>query len=727
MAVQNRASRPIFSRAANSKSVKDYITQLDELLRRNKGGFSAVAEETGSSVPFIVPGRAMKSGVPELPQRKAAELPAPEEYPIQELPPQEEVLGEQTQGGAQDFIESLNSIFGGDSLYLTGQGSTPDGGTILSDGSVAYNDGTVVNQSGETIYAVASLPGGGLKYSDGSVKYIDPSTAGLEGLMSALGLTGQAITQEYGNTGSGLGYNVHGGTDIRTRNLANKAFSLPFEVQVLDVITADSGSPYGNSVLLGLPTGEAIRLSHLADLGQFQAGGTIAPGSYIGTYGNTGNSTAEHLDLEYYNVDGQRSDPATFQGLTNPQYLSQYVQPKQEPIQMQSIPQPKAPQSTPVPQVETPQVSGVDKLKQAYEQAIQPGSTQRTAIGEAVQGVSPIQAELGIGETISQGAEAGKQARIEALNRQPKEYNPYRQLLGNITERVGDVLGVPEGAFSETIAGAPTKRTNVALASEIGGTQPDQVPGIRQNIKDIGADIQAKAGSGIDKLKSVFSKGGAGVNLFSRPNPSDINQKRAVGEESAGSSLLPASFSDARSAKLASAPNDIRDPFFKSGLNEKYGVKDTAGGALSLDLFSPEFFQNPENIQSVFKGTQFEAPATQKYQAFVEEQRRLEEERRRQQENQNQGSPAYTPGGTQGGYVSNAQPTQQQKSNYTYGVQPGTGGKQITTQINNTPVAFDFGTRSSASAQTQSRPQPQQNIFQKAAAGVSNLFKKWFQ
>lgn len=65
---------------------------------------------------------------------------------------------------------------------------------------------------------------------------------------------------------------------------------------------------YGNSVLAkNRKTGEMIRLSHLSTVG-VQPGELIRGGTVIGESGSTGNSTAGHLDAEYYNARGEIAD-----------------------------------------------------------------------------------------------------------------------------------------------------------------------------------------------------------------------------------------------------------------------------------------------------------------------------------------------------------------------------------------------------------------------------------
>lgn len=778
MAVTNRASRPVFSRAANSPSVKDYLAQLDELLKRNKGGFSAVAEETGSSVPFILPGRAVKSAVPELAsQRQAAELPQPEEYPVQPLDPMTgEVQGEQAPAmSVGEFVSQISQTFGTAQDYLAPVSQNNDGSVQLSDGSTVYSDGTMVTRDGNVVQGMASMVDGGVLYSDGSVRYFDPSITGIEGFSQGLFGQNLDVTQPFGNQNPELGYGEAGhlGTDLRTRNLENKAFTFPINTQVLQIISAESGSPYGNSVLLQLPTGEAIRLSHLADLGDFTEGATIPAGTYIGTTGNTGRSTAEHLDVEYYNKDGQLSDLSTFSGFSQPSEFAQYVAPKEA-----SMAQPAQPQ----PEMQTTQPSaGMTKLQEAAQAlGYSPDAStytpkQRSDVALTSMGFNP-EGTIGFQEALAGDfPAAGRELSqtIERVNPTPRidlgisealrgDLPGARQQFTSTMQRAGNRLSQIPGQIKDAVI-------NPAYAGD--GEQPRQSLG--ENLQYIGSkvgeyakekagDVLGVAGAGVEKLKSgIFSKGGAGVNLFSRPQPSTLNQQRAVGDVSGGSSLLPASFADAKSAKLADRPNDIRDPFFKTGADKAFSqyINPQAAetGALSLDLFSPEFYGKASNIGQVFAGTQFEQPAQQRYieakkaeflrrygdpsqydQGDVQSILRALESGKVGQEVQlaQPRRVVQQTGGDAGMNVSSGQyasqpqeQREQQSAQRTASYATGNIGQQLS-QPRQAPAPQPVYGQNYTELMRQATPAPQppqQNIFQKAATGVSNLFKKWFQ
>jgi murein DD-endopeptidase MepM/ murein hydrolase activator NlpD len=493
------------------------------------------------------------------------------------------------------------------------------------------------------------------RYDDGSVrwgKYLTKDgqmlQGGAEGLGSMLLGNNPFITQAYANKNPELypRTGTHQGTDFRTRTLEGEARSLklPFDVQVIAVLNDDgtrfgdvSGHQgYGNSLLLGLPTGEMVRVSHLSQMGQFKEGDVIYANQVFGTPGSTGNSTGEHLDLEFYNSEGQVADPSTFSGITQPELLFPDQQPPgsiAQPSQQTAQSSPQQPQQ-PQPlsqQIQTPMTDAISNVGSAIDQS--PTLNKATGgygvgLSEMLEGdVSGAKAELGrtvdaikpqmeLGVTEGLITPEASQARLTALSQQPKEYNPYRQLLGNVTERIGDTLGVPESNFSETLAGGATKRTNVALANEIGGDRPEQVPGIRQNIADIGQDIKGKAtnalaqaGQGIKNVAGLFS------GRQQAPEINQIGDKRAVGDVAGGSQSpmvtqqgsMMTPILDSAKAQSMKPLNDIRDPFFKSGQVNKFMDFLKAGAekgqALTTDIFKPDLYQDPEKTAEVFGGT----------------------------------------------------------------------------------------------------------------------------
>jgi len=649
------AKQKLFSRRNSAPArAKD-----EDLLKLRKPFSSMLASETGEQPSYVLPfsrGRGQEivsSASGQTPTRRSVQY---DEVPPMEVPPTEQPTGDVL--GAQSSVSSIEGFLSklNQSLYSPAQPSTEQMEYLyqtagrdypiasMPDGQYRYRSGFIgYPQSRPEPQPIQTLPDGSVLLDNGMT--ITRETAnvlqGLRGLSQGLFGQQQTVTQPFGNYNPALepgsGYNM--GTDLRTRDLQNRNIYLPVDAEVVQVLQDDgtrwgdiSGHMgYGNSVLLRLPTGEMIRLSHLSQL-NVQPGQRVTAGTLIGTPGATGNTTGEHLDLEYYNAQGQIDNPENFSGFTQPgkiiqpQLAQQEQRPQQSPVQAE--PQRQAPI---IAQEAQKAIQAIPQAAQTVQQAVQPGSTQRQALGsipEKAAQATGLQAEFGLGETIVGGQEAGKQARIEALAQQPYQYNPYRQLAGNAVERIGDVLGKPEGVISEAIAGGPTKRTNVALASEIGSETPQEVPGIRQNLKDIGTDIALKAGEGLKSLTRFFNPMSATGQA--RPAMDELAPNKAVGSQGASGEVLGVS------SGAPQAATDTRDAFFRAGADKQYSGFMQSGAqsrGLSLDLFSPDFYQDPTRIASVFGNTQFQQGAEQKYQDY-----RAEEERKAREAQQNQPS-----------------------------------------------------------------------------------------
>lgn len=363
------------------ESQQQFVEQLDDLLRRNKGGFTAIGQETSSNIPFYVGNRAPQlnpTGIqqnrtqaseftPNAAPRINAQLPELPEKQVGYQAPQEisglnqffDVLEQVTQAQPQ----RLNFPIFDDAQAV---GTHQSGGQMYSDGSVRYADGTIITPQGQEIVPIRSnadgtigysdgssrfiqeqsnpimsLPGNRVLYSDGTVRYGNyqyqsqqgQTPGGQSGLIRGIFGDDRTITQQYGNYNPGIepgsGYNL--GTDIRTRDLNQDArqLRLPVGAEVVDVKYDDGtrfGSQsghqgYGNSLLLRLPSGEMLRFSHLDSIANVQPGDRIDAGVVFGTPGTTGNTYGEHLDLEYYDANGQIASPVNFSGFTDPSTL----------------------------------------------------------------------------------------------------------------------------------------------------------------------------------------------------------------------------------------------------------------------------------------------------------------------------------------------------------------------------------------------------------------------
>lgn len=649
-ATRTNRTNPVLNRPNQGQDSREFLKNLEELMRRNKGGFGAMAFDVGSNQPYRVGGKVLQPNqetpsiawrpgeleqAQELPEPQVFDFqPLPEPEPLPELPPIDDFPQPPQLSDDPTPSEMLEAIF---NEAWTPQLPTTEqleyryqttGETYavqsMADGTVKYNDGSIRARDPQAPpMPIATMADGTILWDDGFTRQMPPGglsryLAGVSGLSQFILGQDQTVTQPYGNYNPDLyGSGYHQGVDFRTRDLQQRDLYAPVSMRIAQIISADSGSPYGNSVLLELPSGEMIRLSHLSSLGQFQEGQVLNPGDLIGMPGSTGNSTGEHLDVEYYNAEGKLDNPNNFKANVSSYSIANQI----TGVSPYSQPQPQQPQqaSTPtndlISKVAEAPKQALETIKQAPQQisqAIQPMSEFRqdlSSIPEKTAQSAGINTEFGLSEAIK--GEDPMQARVSALSQQPKEYNPYRQLMGNISERIGDTLGIPEGALSETIAGGATKRTGQALASEI-GSQPEQVPGIRQNIADIGKDLAGKAGQGIEVLKSA----GSGIKNLIGQGLRTLTPRREVGEQS---SQVAQEVGETAQMSSMRPKADIRDPFFKLGGAQTYSkyiapdAETKRGGALTMDLFSPDFFSDPNNVANVFGGTYMGKEATDKF------------------------------------------------------------------------------------------------------------------
>lgn len=561
------------------KTVQQFLAELDDLTKKNRGGFAAAAEDTGSSVPFIVPGRQIAQILPGATQQNTQKtFETPQDYQVPDYSSPYQNQGQEQTSNIQSFFEQLQQASQPDIV-----GQTPDGGVITGSGEVINQNGSITTSVGDTIYPIASLPNGNSLYSDGSVR-----KGGLEQLIQDIFGQSRPITQSYGNVNpmEPTPGNVNYGTDIRTRDLQGGSYGLPTESKIVQILVDDGikdpyqsqTQGYGNSILVQLPSGEMLRFSHLESLPNAQVGDVIPAGTKFVTPGNTGNTNGPHLDLEYYNPQGQISDPQNYIGqvannTTSPasvvpnseltpeiqQYVNSYTGKNQfkSPIERQQgqvLGMTSQPEQNYTPYKPQGQVLGAN--------------TSRQATADALSGVGTLvnAPELKTNELV---AEQGT--------------NPIRQLAGNITDYIGTKLGLGENNISESITGGRT--TN---------TLPQAGQGVQSLISDI-------------KNASIF---GPNTQLFTKPSTLDIQGPgRAVGSATANT-LLPTG-TVGESAKPA---NDTRDPFFRYGESENYSQfldpNASQSGTLSTGIFSNDFYSDPNNVSSVFGGTHLAGQAT---------------------------------------------------------------------------------------------------------------------
>lgn len=635
----------MFTPRNRQKTAEERMKELEERTRLNRGSFIAAGEETGTNIPFMMPGRRMRSQfdtagaqLARVQFPGAEELAIPEEYLNTELPPIGIPEMSEEPVSAEDFLNYFTEQYLAPDVSR-GVATTADGGILYADGTVHYYDGTV--RSGGTgdadAYPIASMPDGSVRYNDGSIRSL--GQPGLFGLQE--GLFGQQlpVTQEYGNINPGMGYarNVHGGIDLRTKNLAGEQrnFRLPVDTKVMEVITADSGNPYGNSVLLQLPTGEMLRFSHLGQLGNFKAGDILAAGQAFGVPGSTGKSTAEHLDLEYYDASGRRANPSQFMGFSKEQQPPQ----QQNLVQAQTQSQPQQQgqilgatdqqpqqqntyQYTPPAEMTQPKLNrplNMDYTKIQPNPLNKPGVTAANVIDVA----NPTGAfDLGVTESLRGNPEAGRMKQIETVenlgvgpeigsSERSREQGTGigRQFIGDALDTLiqkAKQMGVDVGerGITEKIAGGLT-RFSMPQANASEPMQSVPAPG-----------------EGIQQLKGQPMQM---VSRPARPNMADMSPSKVVGDVASGDMNMRSNSSlpiDSAQIQSRMRGYDARDPFFRQGLNQKFAYdinQDKAqSGALTLDLFNQDFYKTPEKFNQAFAGTNLFGQAQQKYGQEVE-------------------------------------------------------------------------------------------------------------
>jgi hypothetical protein len=313
--------------------MKDFIDSLDEKLKRNKGGFTAMGQDVGNA--YRLPGKAMEQSLPTSVSKPFT----PPDVPVapQVTPePIGEVLGDSQSedrntfsDGRTDNRSETQVIY---DMEVTrqqaeqrGVGTTYDGGIILEDGqTVVYPDDGTVRQGDPYAEAVGTNMDGSIMYRnrDGSIS--DRRTASdpqndQEFMMAVFGRQ-LPITQEFGviNPMEPNPTNSNTGSDFGARF---QPISNPYVgARVVDVISWDgerdpyksNSKGYGNSIMLQLADGRTVRFSHLDSLGQFKVGDTLQGGEQLGISGNTGNTTGPHTDVEMTDTQGNIVDRSTF-------------------------------------------------------------------------------------------------------------------------------------------------------------------------------------------------------------------------------------------------------------------------------------------------------------------------------------------------------------------------------------------------------------------------------
>ena len=353
-------------------SANEYLQALDQILKKNRGTRVNTLYDTASNVPDQ-----LQTALPATVKKKedyTLQPDAIDQMPF-DVP---QVKGfsspQRTSGqGINNFLQELGQIYFSPEVQQNIQPQRPDqqittdkeGGYLGIDNKFHYEDGTIRDSADAEAYAVGSSPDGGLVYSDGSIRrqlqegemmsvppYVPefPTMSVANGqyannqgdifkgsfssskpitsfdqylsLLSGNKLGEADITGGFGEY-YGLpkeAYNI--GTDIGTGKFGGNQINiaLPFGAEVVDIKkwdgrNADSTStPYGNSVLVKLPTGHMMRFSHLSEIGNINVGDTISAGTSIGVTGDTGHAYGKHLDHEMYSPEGNLISTEQFFG-----------------------------------------------------------------------------------------------------------------------------------------------------------------------------------------------------------------------------------------------------------------------------------------------------------------------------------------------------------------------------------------------------------------------------
>jgi len=550
-------------------SQEEFLRMIEELSKRNKGRFTNIASDLSSNVATpvysarvnpgtIVYGTNVGTGdmLPE-PTRRVNEIPTytsnnqrNEQYDVNGAT-YENFFNMMGQSGYQSTpyggYRDQEEVFQVTGLPY-GIATLPDGGILYNDGSIKYEDGTVRDAQGGTIdpgaYGIRTNEDGSIQYSDGSVRrttihygeYANQDDinhkyyqdfAGLGGLENFIFGEQRPITQEYGVYNPNRFYTYNQGTDIQTAGYENNLLRLPVDVKVVSVSQWDglppesTQTPYGNSILVQLPNGAYLRLSHLAEYQNVNPGDTIDANKVFALTGATGNVTGPHLDVEYYNEQGQISDPANF--FLAVQKMSEQSTPLPEPIQSTPIDTTPSP-----PQKETPIIeqlaNTIEELQPTGEYGV--GFTElakgdiegaKKELASTIEKINPTgkNFDLGISETLQNQPEVGALKRGETISR-------GRKFAGNIFADIGKAWGLRERGISELISGAHSLIRSVQ-ASEYG--TPEEPPQSKQDIIDLAL---AKAGEGLKKAQNVFG-------TITRPffnNLAEIDKRKIGGSPS---------------------------------------------------------------------------------------------------------------------------------------------------------------------------------------------------
>lgn len=335
--------RPVSRNIATSpQSSQDYLAMVEELAKLRRPTDVAMGFGTDRTpMAFALPqARGVAQVLPGTPVQTPV-TPSAMVAPVYSTVPTEAMLP------ATDLIRNPKSKSGGGASHsefkqIVDSTNNPsvenisnDGGIILSNGQTFYQDGTwrETPTSERTVAPkiYRQLSGGYAIYTDGKVRYtgeavsVDPQTgefvSGIQAIQDALfprgGLResgyypGTNITQYFAENKNNptLGYGALGHRGVDLASNENTPLSMPFNGTV--VFAGWDKTGFGNSILVRLEDGQYIRMSHLNRIDVIP-GQKVNKGYVIGLTGNTGRSTAAHLDVMTYDSNFNVINPAQF-------------------------------------------------------------------------------------------------------------------------------------------------------------------------------------------------------------------------------------------------------------------------------------------------------------------------------------------------------------------------------------------------------------------------------
>ena len=237
-------------------------------------------------------------------------------------------------------------------------------------------------------------------------------------------------------------------------------------------------------------------------------------------------------------------------------------------------------------------------------------------------------------------------ARTKLINSQKTDTDRYVSMLpeptiptgqaredftSDINARMRKAAGLPEVLGTITPFPKPVEAAEPQVQSPV-DSKPQQnifdtfrnsvgntIGNVSRKVEDTIEGATAKAGQGVQSLKNTYQNIADDTsNVFKKMELSNIGGKRVVGEDSA---TAP----DLSSPNLVNQKptNDIRDNFFKGGGAEIYsnflkpGIDAAYKGALNLNLFKDEFFDDANNVANTFANTYLAKPATEKYRTSI--------------------------------------------------------------------------------------------------------------